>query len=317
MNVLAADIGGTNIRVGIVDDAGVVVLRDEDETPSSGSAEDLANTVAKFARRIKDQSNLDIAVFGLAIPGVIDYDSGRVSLSPNIPQMNGMKFGEMVSKATGVQVVLENDATAAAIGEHWLGAARGHSNAICITLGTGVGGGLIINGAAFSGADGTAGEIGHLNVEPDGYPCGCGSRGCLEQYASATAVVRMAEERLSAGETSSVSRSDSMSAKDLYDAAIVGDDFALSVFATAGRYLGIACADLVNLLNPEVIVFAGGLASAWEVLEGPIIAEMKLRAYQQPAERVKLCRGELDDDAGILGAAKQAFTVINKGNSRS
>lgn len=314
MHVLAADIGGTNVRVGIVDSEGVVVSRDEDETPSEGSAEDLAERVADLARRVANGNDHQIAGFGLAIPGVIDFDSGRVSLSPNIPQLNGMQFGEMVSRASGFKVVLENDATAAAIGEHWLGAARGHSNAICITLGTGVGGGLIINGAAFSGADGTAGEIGHLNVEPEGHPCGCGSRGCLEQYASATAVVRMAEERLSLGESSALVGRSELSAKDIYDAATAGDEFSLSVFATAGRYLGIACADLVNLLNPEVIVFTGGLAAAWTVLQGPIVTEMKLRAYQQPAERVKLSRGELDDDAGVLGAARQAFTAINKGN---
>jgi len=317
MNVLAADIGGTNIRVGVVSDEGAVLSRGESATPSDGTAEDLARAVALLSKRILREGQFDVSVFGLAIPGVIDYETGRVSLSPNIPQMNGINFAGLVSAATDMQVVLENDATAAAIGEHWLGAARGHDNAICITLGTGVGGGLIINGNAYSGADGTAGEIGHLNVEPEGHPCGCGSRGCLEQYASATAVVRMAKEMFEAEGRPFVISDTVPSARVLYEAAVDGDELALTVFLRSARYLGISCADLVNLLNPEVIVFTGGLSAAWSILRAPIIAEMKLRAYQQPAERVKIVRGELDDDAGILGAAKQAFTVANKGNSRS
>lgn len=317
MNVLAADVGGTNIRVGVVDEEGNILARAEASTPSNGSPEMIASALADLSNRLIGENSVEVSTFGLAIPGVIDFSSGRVSRSPNLPQLNRIEFGRVVAEATGLSVVLENDATSAAIGEHWLGAARGYSNAICITLGTGIGGGLIINGVPFAGADGTAGEVGHICVEPEGHPCGCGSRGCVEQYASATAVVRIANEMLDSGKASKLRGKDSFSARDIYESAVDGDELALTVFEIAGRYLGIACADLVNVLNPEVIVFTGGLSAAMNVMIGPTVSEMKKRAYQQPAERVKLLSGELGDDAGILGAAKQAFAKAYKRNSIS
>jgi len=317
MNVLAADVGGTNIRVGVVDAEGSIAARGEVSTPPNGSPEMIASALAELSNHLTGENSIAVSSFGLAIPGVIDFSSGHVSRSPNLPQLNRVEFGRVVEEATGLPVVLENDATAAAIGEHWLGAARGFSNAICITLGTGIGGGLIINGSPFAGADGTAGEVGHICVEPEGHPCGCGSRGCVEQYASATAIVRIANEGLDGGTASKLGDKPSFSSKDVFESALDGDAFALTVFGVAGRYLGIACADLVNVLNPEVIVFTGGLSASMRVLMGPMLDEMKKRAYQQPAERVKLVRGELGDDAGILGAAKQAFAKAYKRNSIS
>lgn len=315
--VLAADVGGTNIRVGIVDRDGRIRSRDEADTPSNGTPDEIADAVSSLALHLMQEHDAEneLTSFGLAIPGIIDFSSNRISNSPNLPQLNGNAFAAIVAAKIGLNVFLENDATAAAIGEHYFGAAKNAANVICVTLGTGVGGGLIINGEAFSGADGTAGEVGHICVEPDGPPCGCGSRGCLEQFASATAIVRIANERLTSNSGSTLVRSSELSAKDIFNAAVAADSVAVSVFNTVGYYLGIAFADLVNVLNPEIIVVTGGASDAWRMFIGPAVAEMKKRAFQQPAERVKIVRGELGGDAGILGAAKRTFDHTVKGFS--
>jgi glucokinase len=194
-------------------------------------------------------------------------------------------------------VVLENDATAAAIGESWLGAARDLSDSIQITLGTGVGGGVVLNNEPFRGVDGTAGEIGHICVEPDGHPCGCGSNGCIEQYASATALVRMARE---AG-------LDVAKSFEVYNLAMDGNEQAIAVFRKMGRYLGITIAGLLNLLNPEIVVLGGGAAAGWDAFIEPVTAEIEYRAFAAPAARAKIVRSELGDNAGILGVARSAF----------
>ncbi|MGH9947600.1 MAG: ROK family protein [Pyrinomonadaceae bacterium] len=309
--VLAADLGGTNMRIGIVDREGNILARERGETPSVGSPLDIADTIAALTKELLDSFEYSdsISMFGLAIPAVIDFSSGKISIAPNLPQLDRTDLSGEVESLTGLNVVLENDATAAAIGEHWLGAAKGTSNAICITLGTGVGGGLIINNKPFSGADGTAGEIGHICVEPEGPKCGCGSRGCIEQFASATAIVRIVKERMDAQTQKDFGE---ITAKHVHDAAVDGDAIALSVFETVGYYLGIAFADLVNVLNPEVIAVAGGAAASFDLFMPMANSEMRKRAFQQPAERVKIVRGLLGDDAGILGAAKKAFDQADK-----
>ena len=173
----------------------------------------------------------------------------------------------------GVDAVLENDATAAAIGENWLGGSRDVDTSICVTLGTGVGGGLMINGKPYRGKDGTAGEVGHICVEPDGHPCGCGSRGCVEQYASATAVIRMAREAGLDVSTSS----------DVYNWAKRGNEEAVDVFTAMGTYLGIGLAGLVNVLNPEMIVIGGGVSAAWELFAGDVRREVDERSFPEPS----------------------------------
>jgi len=221
-NVLAADVGGTNIRIGVVDRSGVISSRGEVSTPSAGSPDEVTAAISDLALQVSEKSGLRIERFGLAIPALVDFSSGRIFRSPNLPQLNQIDLSEVVAERTGLEVVLDNDATAAAVGEHWLGAARGFENVICITMGTGVGGGLIVNGMPYLGTDGTAGEIGHVCVEPEGHPCGCGSRGCLEQYASATAIVRMMRE--SRAEKDSSSRTeDTLTSQEIYEAAVAGE----------------------------------------------------------------------------------------------
>jgi glucokinase len=192
----------------------------------------------------------------------------------------------------------------------WQGAARGFKSIICITLGTGVGGGIILNGELWRGAGGSAGEVGHMAVDPfAGVQCGCGSYGCLEVYASATAIVRMAREERSNFPNSSIRTNEIVTAAQIYEAGMKGDELALDVFRRMGTYLGIGVASLINLLDPEIIVIGGGVASGWRLFEQAMRQQVSERAFPRPAQRVKIVPAQCADDAGLLGAARLALAT--------
>ncbi|MGE3466723.1 MAG: ROK family protein [Pyrinomonadaceae bacterium] len=298
--VLAADLGGTNLRMAAVTHEGGILHVARTPTPDDVTPEQLlaltSTMAAECIAAIGEGGNVIGVAYASPAPAAADGD-GVLSKLPNLPSLNGMDLAAGLDRILGLPVTLENDATAAAIGEHWLGASRNTENSIVITLGTGVGGGLIIDGRPFRGIDGTAGEIGHICVEPDGHPCGCGSHGCIEQYASATALVRMAND---AGLEVATARA-------VYDALKDGDLRAAAVFRHMGRYLGIVAAGLVNVLNPEMIVIGGGVAAGLDAFSDHIRAELNFRAFREPAARVQIVRTQLDDMAGILGAARSAL----------
>ena len=260
-------------------------------------------SVGTFPRSVavgdfNNDGNLDLATANQLSNSVsIRLGDGVLTKLPNLPSLNGMNLKAALTDRFSLPVTLENGATAAAIGENWLGASKGVDDSILITLGTGVGGGVIINGEPHRGKDGTADEIGHICVEPDGHPCGCGSHGCVKQYACATAIVRMAKE----------SGLEITTSLEVYESAQRGDEIARSVFQKMGRYLGITLAGLVNTLNPEMIVLGGGVAAGMDAFIEPLKAEILARAFREPAERAKIVRSELGDNAGFLGAARSAF----------
>jgi len=212
------------------------------------------------------------------------------------------------------RVVLDNDANMAALGEQWLGAARGVANVAVITLGTGIGGGIVLNGKIWAGVNGMAGEFGHMTVEPDGVPCGCGNRGCAERYASASAIMRMAREAVAGGNAASLAEAASgdseVGAKSIYQLAIRGDEPARRIFRTFGRYLGIMLADAVNVLDLEMYVLAGGVAAAWDAFAPAMFEEMRKRSLVFAAIADKheniVTRALLGGDAGLYGAAHAA-----------
>lgn len=307
--VLAADLGGTNLRMAAVDREGDILYRTKHSTPKSERAEEIVSAITEAATECLEAVKKDgwIKAFGAALPATLNAPDGIIFKAPNLPSLDGFRFSATVSDELNLPVVLENDANAAAIGENWLGAAKSAQNAICVTLGTGVGGGIIINGGIVRGADGTAGEIGHICVEPLGVPCGCGSRGCVEQYSSATAIVRLTREIENQYPKSSLQNKNRLTSLDVFEAGKAGDELALEVFRKMGFYLGIALADLVNILNPEIIVIGGGAAAGWDLFINHVQDQINKRAFEEPAKRAKLVRAELADDAGILGAAKRAF----------
>jgi len=288
---------------------GEVVARSKSATPRSDDPRDIVEAIIASARDCHDPGapEYDIQAIGIAIPAMSIGAGGIVNKAANLPSLDGFALAPAVAEKLGVPAVLENDANAAAIGENWIGASRGIQNSICVTLGTGVGGGIILNGSTLRGPDWSAGEIGHICVEPLGPPCGCGSNGCVEQYSSATAIVRMAREIMGNYPASELHGKFELSAFDVYEAGKSGDELAGEVFRLMGQYLGIALAGLINVLNPEVIVIGGGVAAGWDLFIGHVRDEIEKRAYCEPAKRAKLVRALLGDDAGILGAARVAF----------
>ena len=308
--VLAADLGGTNLRMAAVDTGGAILSRSKCDTPRS-EPEDIVRAIVSSVRVTLGNLFIldDVKAIGVAIPAMsIDPEGGVVRKAANLPALDGFPLGHRVSEELGRPVRLENDANAAAIGESWTGASRGAANSICVTLGTGVGGGIILNGEILRGPDWSAGEVGHICVEPLGHPCGCGSRGCVEQYASATAIVRMAGELAGDYPDSALSGKADLTAFDVFQAAKCGDELGQEVFRRMGYYLGIGLANLINILNPDIIVIGGGVAEAWDLFIGHVRDEIASRAYSEPAKRAKLVPAALGDDAGLLGAARIAFS---------
>ncbi len=306
--VFAADLGGTNLRLAVVAPSGEILYRNSSPTPESGRRNEIVEAICGSAKELLGKTGgASLSAFGLAAAALVDHENGAVYSSPNLPSLNGCELSSEIGALLGLAVTLENDANAAAIGENWLGASKGCQNSICITIGTGIGGGIILDAKPLRGADGTAGEIGHICVEPNGHKCGCGSFGCLEQYASATAVTRMFKEVSTEIGNGLINEDPDISSRSVYDAAIAGNEAAIEVFRRIGFYLGIAVAGLINVLNPEMIVIAGGASAAWEQFIGPMQAEIQKRAFQQPAERARIVRAMLGDDAGILGAARLAL----------
>lgn len=309
--VLATDLGGTNLRMAAIDAGGGILHRLKVETPKAERASEIVRVMVESAekcrRAVKETG--DISAFAAAVPGTVSPASGVVLHAPNIPCLQGFNLRAVLADELNLPVILENDANAAAVGESWLGASKNVKNSICVTLGTGVGGGIIIDGKLLRGVDGTAAEIGHICVEPFGAPCGCGSRGCVEQYSSAQAIVRLTRELENQYPKSDLPNKSSLTALDIYKAGKQGDALALEVFRQQGFYLGIALAGLINTLNPEAIVIGGGAAAGWDLFVPHALEEIRRRAYREPAERVKIVTAECGDNAGILGAAKLAFDI--------
>ena len=296
--VLAVDLGGTNLRMAAVERDGNILANARTGSQKNWTPGDLVGELESLAAECGCVGGTDRRVvgFGVGVPANFNAE-GVLTHVTNLPKLTGMNLKADISAKFGVPVILENDATAATIGENWLGASKDANDSIMLTLGTGVGGGIIINNEPFRGIDGTAGRLGHICVEPDGHPCGCGNRGCIEQYASATAIVRMANEAGLAARKS----------LEVYEAARSGDERALAVFKKMGRYLGITLGGLVNALNPEMIVIGGGVATGLDAFVGHLQTELNARAFHEPAERAKIVRGSLRDNAGILGVARSAF----------
>lgn len=312
--VCAVDLGGTNLRAANIDRDGRIHERVRIPTPGSKPAADVVSAIVAAVRECEAESSKRDAHLGrvsVVVPGSVHVETGVVVNAPNLPSLQGYELAPALEQALDRPVLLENDANAAALGEMWRGAARACRTIICLTLGTGVGGGIILDGKLWRGADGAAGEIGHTSVEPfGGVLCKCGNIGCLEVYASATAIVRMTHEALGRYPSSSLqSIGDSLTSKKIYFAAIEGDELALEVFRWAGSYLGIAMANVVNIFNPEMIVVGGGVSAGWDLFAQPAREEVMKRAFPVPAQRCQIVRAECGDDAGLIGAAWLAFGV--------
>lgn len=311
--VIAADLGGTNLRAAVIDESGKILERYRQSTPKTETSIAMIGAFVGAARALMARQSvrhLRLRALAIAVPGTVDVKKGVVMRAPNVPALDGLRLTAALEQELSIPALLENDANAAAVGEMWQGAARGRDTIICLTLGTGVGGGVILDHQLWRGIDGTAAEIGHLVVEPVGFPCACGGRGCLEVYASATAIVRMAREMRPRYPHSPMHTIENLTAASVYKLGLEGDELAREVFRRVGFYLGVGLTSLINLLNPEMIVIGGGAAAGWELFDDHMREQIASRAFAVPARRAEIVPAQCGDDAGILGAAHLAFTSL-------
>lgn len=312
---IGVDIGGTSVKLGLVDRKGNILVRDQFPTGRRG---DRARTLAELARRVRAlraaarSKKLKVLGLGVGAPGPIDVERGFVYFFPNIPGWNNVRLRDELKRRTGLVSYVDNDANAMALGEQMFGAAKGFGNVIALTLGTGVGGGLVIDGRLFHGPTFSAAELGHVAIDPNGPRCGCGSRGCIETYVGNGYLVREARKRLDAGEKSVLKHwlaggKETLSPRLIGEAALEGDRFAIRFWTETGVRLGTFLAGLVNVLNPERIVLGGGVATEKPYLFAAVKATIREKAFPIAAKSVKVVPAKLGADAGLIGAASLAF----------
>lgn len=320
---IGVDLGGTNMRIAAVEASGKQLELITTSTEVKRGRDFVVNDMCDAIRTLQKKFGGDRKFLGtgIGVPGIIDMETGTVMQSPNLPDWTNYPVRDEIQRRLGASVILENDANVAALGEKWMGAARDVDSMCMLTLGTGVGSGIVLDGKVWHGMLGMAGECGHITVVADGVLCGCGNRGCVEQYASATAVKRMAVEAIAKGKAPELARAMSenpeFSAKVVFQYATQGDTSAKHIFEIVGRSLGMVLATMVNALNLPMYVIGGGVASAWEAFAPAMFDELRKRSYvyvaTEPDERLParkhtfVTRALLGSDAGLIGAARLAM----------
>jgi len=314
---VGVDLGGTFIKAGVVDDQGRILSRVKIDTQYARGPDVVISRIALAASKAVERAKLAwprIAAVGLGSPGIFEPGTGIVSLSPNMPELAGMELAGQVRERIGrkhIRVFLDNDANLAAFAEYWIGSGGDTRDLVLFTLGTGIGGGIVLNGDIWRGSWGVAAELGHMNLFPDGVRCGCGNQGCLEAYASAPALVRRFREAVTAGRASSLApllaRGLTLTARDIVRAAGDGDRTCRELVEETGRFLGIGVTNMLHILNVERVIFAGGMTAAGEVLLEPIRAEARRRTMPLAMRNVEILFSRLGNDAGLIGAAGWAM----------
>jgi glucokinase len=317
------EIEGASIKAALVSSAGQI-LEERNEPLLRSSAESLTSQLIEVLGKLKQRSEQmgKIVGAGVGVPGLINLKTNKIEVLPNLPQVSTAMLYDDIMRSTGMQVVFDNDANVGAYGEWQCGAARGLRNVIYVTIGTGVGAGIILGGQMWRGTTGFAGEFGHMTINVDGVECVCGNIGCLETVASGPSIVRRAQQRLYRDRTSSLSRivvprDREMTADDIVRAALSGDELSQVVFERTGRYLGIATGGLINLLNPEMVVFGGSIMAVGDILLKPIIAETGQRAFGPSFESCRIVAAQLGQTSGVIGAAMLARDSINPQPTRA
>ena len=311
---LAVDLGGTKLLVGLVNREGRVLAKQRVPTPQRG-ADAVAGTIRDLARLLRTgvgASGATIAGVGVAVAGPTDHARGVIYEPPNLAGWGReVAFGPLLARALGETVSIENDANAAALGEAWVGAGRDVRDLVYVTVSTGIGGGLILGGRLYRGANGTAGEVGHMIVDPDGPRCHCGNRGCLEVLASGPAIARRAREAVAGGAATSLAvlagRPEEITAEAVAEAARGGDRLAAALYWEAGTRIGIVLGNLLALFNPKMIIVGGGVSKTGDLLFRPLREAIRSRVYPNPALGASVVPAQLGDDVGIIGAAALVY----------
>lgn len=308
---IGIDLGGTNIAAGIVDENGTIRYKRSVPTGAGRPGDAIIEDIAANCRALCAENGIDftkIASVGIAVPGGVDEESGEILFTPNIP-FTGINIAKVLSeKLDGKRVGVCNDANAATIAEVLAGAAKGASNAVMITLGTGVGGGIVIDKKIYSGSNGLAGELGHFVIQMGGEKCGCGRRGCFEAYASGTALIRMTKEELNTcfmtGEATLMAESGRVSARTAFDAFKEGDAAAARVIERYTDALASGIISLINIFQPDVFIIGGGISGEGQFLVDLLQPKVDAEEFSRDAKkRARLCTATCGNDAGIIGAA--------------
>lgn len=309
--VAGIDLGGTNVKAAVVARNGALLAKDSRPTDAEEGLETVLDNMVASLDAAMEQANADhtdLVAVGIGAPGPMNWRTGVVFSPPNLPGWENVPLADLMRERLNVPTYVDNDANVACWGEFWSGAGREVDSMVCLTLGTGVGGGIVVFGKLLRGPDGTAAEIGHMCVARGGRQCNCGARGCLEQYASVTGMVRTAIEGIESGKKTllldmcegDVERVDG---KMISDALVRGDEFAGWVITETGIWLGTAIGSLINVINPEMVVLCGGMIAAGEALFAPIRKTAREQAFEVPANRALIVPAGLGADSGVIGAA--------------
>lgn len=310
---IGIDVGGTNVKIALVDNNGKIIYSNTVPTYAQMGYEYTVNNIKQAIRDLMKETNTDsksIDAIGFDFPGQVDYKTGVVKLAPNIPGWVNVPIAQMIEEEFHIPTKIDNDVRCAALGEMKFGAGRGCENFICITVGTGIGSGIVINGQLVRGAANAAGEIGHIKLQMNGGPiCGCGDTGCLEAFASGPSIVAMAQEYLKGGKSTKYREMAADSEITPYivaKAAEAGDPVAKRIFEIVGTYIGMGIVSVINLLNPEKVIIGGGVAESGDLLLDPIRKTVKERAMVVAGNSVEIVRAELGNSAGVIGASMLA-----------
>jgi glucokinase len=326
--VIGVDLGGTNIVVGVLPmdggDGGVLFLRTV-PTEAHRGAKFVVDRIVGLIGEVRDETVSrhgggpdDFAGVGIGSPGPLDRNTGTVINTPNLGWRN-FPLRDLISNGAGLPATLDNDANCATYGEWWLGAGRNVDTLVGLTLGTGIGGGIVLNGEIFHGVSDAAGEIGHMTIDSTGRRCKCGNYGCLEAYASGPAIALRAVEGIEAGAESLLpalvnGKLEDVTAATVYEAVVLGDPYANEVMRETAKFLGAGVGNIINILNPEMVVIAGGVTRAGDHLFVPLRAEVRRRAFKSAEEACQIVSGKLPGTAGVIGAAavfkKETYGVV-------
>ena len=297
---IGVDLGGTNLRAAAVDRNGKVLEKHSQPTDMTrGRDEVIADIVSGInAVRQKITGGSRLAGVGIGVPGFILIEKGFVTNSNNLPVLENFPLRDEIERLLGAPIILENDANAAALGEKWMGAGKEVDDLVLLTLGTGIGGGIIGGGRVLHGAVGMAGELGHMTIDPNGNPCGCGNFGCLEKIASATAVEAMADM---------MSLGNHLTSQQVYELTLDGNEKAKMIFQQMGWALGIGLANLINIFNYPLFLLSGGMLPAWDAFAPTMMEEIRKRSFTFRNTETRVERATLGNQAGLIGAAYLPF----------
>jgi glucokinase len=317
---LGIDLGGSKILTAVVDTRGEMLSSDESTTPATKERETLIRSILDSGDRALQQANVAmsrICAIGVGAAGISNPEAGILFTSPNLPALRNVLLRDIMQERLSKKTFLINDADAAALGEFYFGAAQGAHNFIYITLSTGIGGGIVIEGKIYTGAIGAAGEVGHMTIDENGPMCNCGNRGCWETLASGTALAIEARKRIEEGGKTSILEYaegdiEKVTAQTIHGAAQQGDSLAKELIARTGHYVGVGLANLINIFNPELIVIGGGLSSIGDMLLKPAFKVAEERAFKEAFKAVRFAPAGLGRNSGVLGAAAFAFQEMKK-----